>query len=153
MMLRLGRNPLLLVVAAVALFAVGGAAFAAANTTNPSSAGEDLATAISGFTITNIVYTLDGTDPTLIDTVTFTAQSGAGSAWPAALTTRVSKFTATANEWYTCTDDAGGVAAGTYVITCTTDGSVNTGNCYNGTTACGQLTVAGAIEFDTILVQ
>jgi len=148
-----GRGPLTLVVAAIALFAVGGAAFTAANTTPESSAGDDTATTISGFTISGITYTLDATDPTNIDTVVFTAQSDHAGPWPAALGNKLGRFTSTATHWFVCADDAGGAAAGTYVVTCTTDGSANGGNYYNGVTASVQLTTSTAVEFDTILVQ
>lgn len=145
----LGRGPLTLVVAAVALFAVGGAAFTAANTTPPSSAGDDLTAVISGYTISNIVYTLDAADPTLIDAVDFDAQSGAGSGWPASLSTAVARFTTTATEWYVCTDDAAGAAAGLYGVTCVTTGVP----AFYDTSAGVQLTTTTAVEFDTVLVQ
>jgi hypothetical protein len=153
MLSTLRRGPVLWILAAVALFAVGGAAFTAANTTPNSSAGEDTATAISGFTISGITYNLDAADPTLIDSVVFTAQSDHAGPWPAALGTRVGRFTVTAAQWYVCTDDAGGAAAGTYVITCVTDGTGGGGFFYDGVTASVQLTVLAAVEFDTVLVQ
>lgn len=112
-----------------------------------------MAGVISGFTISNIVYVLNTTDPTNVASVTYTAQSDAGSGWPAALTTRVTRFTATAAEWFVCTDDAGGAAAGTYVITCDTTGAANGGFFYDGTTASNQMTVLEAVEFDTVIVQ
>jgi hypothetical protein len=147
------RGFITLVVAAVALFAVGGAAFTAANTTPDSSAGDDLTAIISGFTISGITYTLDATDPTNIDTVVFTAQSDHGGPWPAALGTKLGRFTTTAAHWFVCADDAGGAAAGTYVITCTTDGTGNGGFYYDGATALVALTTTAALEFDTVLVQ
>lgn len=149
----LSRGPITLVVAAIALFAVGGAAFTAANTTPNSSAGDDLTAVISGFTISGITYTLDPADPTLIDTVVFTAQSDHAGPWPAALSTRLGRFTAVALAWYVCADDAGGAGAGTYVITCTTDGTANTAKFFDGVTVSGQLTTTAAVEFDTVLVQ
>jgi len=148
-----GRGPLTLVVAAIALFAVGGAAFTAANTTPGSSAGDDTAAVITGFTISGITYTLDGTTPTNIDTVAFTAQAAHAGPWPAALGTKLGRFTTTATHWFVCTDNAGGAAAGTYVVTCLTDTTGNAGNYYNGITASVQLTTATAVEFDTVLVQ
>lgn len=145
----LGRGPLTLVVAAVALFAVGGAAFTAANTTPPSSAGDDLTGVISGYTISAISYNLNATTPTDIDSVTFTAQSGAGSGWPASLGTAVARFTTTATEWYVCSDGGGGAAAGTYAVTCVTTGVP----AFYDTSAGVQLTTTTAVEFDTVLVQ
>ena len=153
MLTSLRRSPALVVLAAIALFAVGGAAFTAANTTPLSSAGEDVAGVVSGFTISNIVYNLDTTTPTDMASVVFTAQADAGSGWPAALTTKVARFTATAAEWFVCTDDAGGAAAGTYVITCITTGAANGGFFYDGSTASNQMTVLETVEFDTVLVQ
>ena len=153
MLTSLRRSPVLLVLAAIALFAVGGAAFTAANTTPLSSAGEDVAGVVSGFTISEIVYNLDASDPTNMASVVFKAQADAASGWPATLTTTVARFTATAAEWFVCTDDAGGAAAGTYIITCVTDGTANGGNFYDGVTASNQMTVLEAIEFDTVLVQ
>lgn len=150
---KFGRGPLTLVIAAIALFAVGGAAFTASNTTPDSGAGDNTTAIISGFTISGITYTLDATDPTNIDTVAFTAQSDHGGPWPAALGTKLARFTTTATHWFVCADDTGGAAAGTYVITCTTDGTANGGNYYDGATGSVQLTTATAVEFDTILVQ
>ena len=112
---KFNRRSITLVVAAIALFAVGSAAFTAANTTPDSSAGDDTATTISGFTISEIGYTLDGTDPTNIDTVVFTAQSDHGGPWPAALGTKLGRFTTTAAAWFVCADDAGGAAAGSHL--------------------------------------
>lgn len=149
----MGRGLATLVIAAITLFAVGGAAFTAANTTPDSSAGEDLTAVISGFTISGITYTLDAADPSSVDTVAFTAQSDHAGPWPAALGTKLGRFTTTAAAWYVCADDAGGAAAGTYVVTCTTDGTANAGVYYDGATASVQLTVTAAVEFDTILVQ
>lgn len=146
----LSRGPITLVVAAIALFAVGGAAFTAANTTPNSSAGDDLTAVISGFTISGITYTLNATTPTNIDTVAFTAQSDHAGPWPASLGTAVGRFTVVAGDWYVCTDDAAGAAAGTYGVSCSTNG---TGNFYDGVTAETQLTTTAAVEFDTVLVQ
>ncbi len=155
MLTSLRRSPVLLVLAAIALFAVGGAAFTAANVTDESSAGEDVGTDVDGFTITNIVYNLDTTDPTLIDNIVFTADSGAAAGWPAALTTTVARFTNVAVEWFVCTDDGQGIAnSGVWVITCNTDGTANAALFYAGIgNPSDQLTVLETVEFDTVLVQ
>ena len=150
MLSKLRRGPVLWILAAITLFAVGGAAFTAANTTPPSSAGSDTAGVVSGFTISGIAYNLNATDPTLIDSVVFTAQSDHAGPWPASLTTLVGRFTTVAAAWYVCTDDAGGAAAGTYVVTCASTG---VGFFYDGATSETQLTVLAAVEFDTVLVQ
>ena len=149
----MGRGLATLVIAAITLFAVGGAAFTAANTTPLSSAGEDLTSVVSGFTISGITYNLSGADPSNIATIVFTAQSDHVTPWPATLGTTLGKFTATAAAWYVCADDAGGAAAGTYVVTCTPTAASNGGFYFDGTTAAVQLTVTNAVEFDTILVQ
>jgi hypothetical protein len=145
----LSRGPITLVVAAIALFAVGGAAFTAANTTPNSSAGDDLTAVISGFTISAITYSLNAADPTLVDSVGFTAQSDHAGPWPASLGTAVGRFTTVATAWYVCTDDAAGAAAGTYGVTCSTNA---TGNFFDASLET-QLTTTTAVEFDTVLVQ
>ena len=93
MLSTLRRGPVLWILAAITLFAVGGAAFTAATTTPLSSAGSDVAGVVSGFTISGITYTLNGTDPTLVDSVVFTAQSNHAGPWPASLTTLIGRFT------------------------------------------------------------
>ncbi len=70
----------LLVVIVAFAFASVATAFAASNTF-PSGAGSagDGSSAISGYTITNVHYTLSATDPSNIDTVTFTLSQAAAS--------------------------------------------------------------------------
>jgi len=133
----IGRIPLLPLVAAVALFAVGGAAFAASNTVPISSAG-DGTTAVSGFTITAIDYNLNGANPQNIDTVTFTATADNGDAVNTSLTIYV-KFDAGAG-YYSCTR-SGGVAPA-HNISCDTDAAPGP-----------QLTVANADTFSAVIVQ
>ena len=145
----LRRGPVLAIVAAVALVAVGGAAFTAANTVNESSAGEGSNT-VSGFTITNIVYTLHASDPSLVISVVFTAQSGASANWPASLTTSTVEFDATVGH-YICSDDGNGAAAGTYVITCATIAATNFYE--TGVASTVDLTVANIDTLDAVLVQ
>jgi hypothetical protein len=61
----------LIVVAAFAIVALSAFGFAASNTiADGGNAGDGDAT-ISGFTITNISYDVNNTNPTVIDTVTF----------------------------------------------------------------------------------
>jgi hypothetical protein len=129
--------PVLPAVAAVALFSVGGAAFTAANTVPVSSAGSG-ATAVSGYTISNIDYNLNGTTFANIDTVTFTATAANGDASNTNLTIKV-KFN-TAAGYYDCTR-TGGVAPA-HNISCDTDGTPGP-----------QLTVANTNTFDAIIVQ
>ena len=145
----LKRGPVLAIVAAIALVAVGGAAFTAANTVPESSAGEGNNT-VSGFTLSNIVYNLHATNPSLVISVVFTAQSGAAAGWPAALTTSTVEFDATVGH-YVCSDDGGGAAAGTYVITCATIAATNF---YETGLASGvDLAVVDIDTIDAVLVQ
>jgi hypothetical protein len=81
-------------------------AFAAANTVPATQAGDGSGT-ISGYTISAVHYGLNGTDPSKIDSVTFTLSST-----PAAGSTMKIQLTA-AGSWYSCTN----VAA---AVTCTT---------------------------------
>jgi hypothetical protein len=60
-----------------AVVAVGGYAFTATNTVPDSKAGYDTS-AVSGYTISNIAYHLDGTDPTKSDYVEFDTDTQAG---------------------------------------------------------------------------
>lgn len=55
----------------VLIFAASAYAFAATNTVNPSRAGEGTG-AISGFTISNIDYTVNAANPTEVSQVSFT---------------------------------------------------------------------------------
>jgi hypothetical protein len=60
----------LLAVMTVMILAGAAYAFAAANTVPTTKAGDGLGV-ISGYTVTNVVYTLNGTDPSLLDSVSF----------------------------------------------------------------------------------
>jgi hypothetical protein len=104
--------PLAVVLAALA---IGGAVFAAANTVPASTAGEGAST-VSGYTITSVVYTLNGVDPRNIDAITYVATAANGST-VAVLPNLKSRFNSAAG-WYTCTR-TGGVAPANN-ISCTT---------------------------------
>ncbi len=111
----LKRGPVLAVIAAIAVFAVGGAAFTAANTVPITSAGDGAGT-VSGFTITAIVYVLNTTTPSDVETITFTA-----TADNAAVTIPTSMFLradSLSSEYYTCTR-TGGIAPA-HDLSCTT---------------------------------
>ena len=86
-------------------------AFAAANTVPATKAG-DGSGAISGYTITNVKYNLDGTDPSAIDNVTFTLDAAATSA---------NIRLVAGGTWYSCT-----IAGGTAVTCNTLDAPVST---------------------------
>jgi hypothetical protein len=73
------RNFAALLFAVVMSGAVYG--FAAANTVPASGAGDGSA-AISGYTASNVTYTLNSTDPSKIDAVKFALAGGAGVAAP-----------------------------------------------------------------------
>lgn len=118
----LRRGPLQLVTA-LAIFAVGGAAFTAANTVPATSAGEG-ASAISGFALTNVAYNLDATNPTNILTATFTATAANGDAVNTGLTTYV-EFDNGSGNWYSCTR-VGGVAPAHDISCDTTAANPNT---------------------------
>jgi hypothetical protein len=93
------RNFKVLLIALVILVIAGGAyGFAAANTVDASAAGYK-ANAVSGYDITSIKYNLN-TDPTLVDTITFTATPHDSTAPVVAL---VKVQTATGGSWTDCT--------------------------------------------------
>lgn len=97
-------------------------AYAASNTVPATSAGDGSNT-ITGYTVSNVKYNLDNTNPQLISSVQFT-MTGA-----AAPTTVKVKLVATGGSWYDCS-----LAAGTW--TCTTTGAT--------VLAADQLTVVAA---------
>jgi len=98
----------------LALLVIGGSAyaFAATNTIEDSAAGYK-ASAVNGYSVTDIVYDLDATDPSLIDAIKFTITPTSGSA-PAAL---VKLQTADGGSWTDCSLAAG--AGASMNITCT----------------------------------
>lgn len=65
------RNFKVVLLALIVIGIAGGAyAFAAQNTVPDSAAGYK-ASVVAGFTVTNIVYDLDASDPTLLDAIQF----------------------------------------------------------------------------------
>jgi hypothetical protein len=94
----------LVAVTVAVLIGVGTYAFTATNTVPATSAGSGSA-AISGYTITNVQYGLNATNPQNLDQVTFTIA-------PAAATT-VRIQLAAAGNWYSCTNSAGSVTCAT----------------------------------------
>jgi hypothetical protein len=88
-------------------------AYAAANTVPASNAG-DGSGAITGYTITNVKYNLNTTDPSKIDTVTFNTGAAA-----ATIKIRLDNTTT----WYTCT----AVTVSPWTTTCTTTGATVVG--------------------------
>jgi hypothetical protein len=86
------------VLAAVAavMIAAGTYAFTASNTVPGTNAGSGSG-AITGYTVSNIAYTLNS-DPTKIDAVTFTLNAAAGT---------VKAQLVSAGSWYSCTNTTG----------------------------------------------
>ena len=95
------RNLKVLSVVMVAiLLAVSAYAFADANTVPTTKAGTG-AGAISGYTVSNVVYNLNASDPTLLDSVDLTLD--------AAATNVQIKLVAAGSTWYDCTNTSGNV--------------------------------------------
>lgn len=74
-------------------------AFAASNTVPDTKAG-DGSGAVSGYTVTGVVYTLNGTNPSTLDSVSFDLGAAA---------TQVQVQLVAAGSWYTCALDTGTV--------------------------------------------
>jgi hypothetical protein len=88
----------LLFVLAILVLAGSAYAFAAANTVPNTKAGDGSGT-VSGYTITSVDYTLNGTDPSTLDSVAFDVG--------AAATTVKVNLVASGGSWYDCTLDTG----------------------------------------------
>lgn len=86
---------------AILVLATVSYAFAASNTVPATKAGDGTGT-VSGYTVTSVVYTLNGTDPNTLDSVSF--DLGA-----AAATGKVQAQLVSSGTWYTCTLDTGTV--------------------------------------------
>jgi hypothetical protein len=112
-------SKLFIVVVIALIFATSAYAFAAANTVPGTVAGEG-AGAISGYTVTAVVYTLNATTPSNIDSVAFTLSG-------AATTVKASLVPGT---FYTC--------------------SVVSGNNWSCNTTSPQATVSAATNLDII---
>ena len=96
------------------LLVVGGFGFAASNTVPASSAGDGEAV-ISGYTVSNVTYGL-ASDPTLLDSVSFTLSGGVGTPPPGNVQV---KLVEVGGAWFGC---SGGALPSTY--TCAISGSV-----------------------------
>lgn len=81
----------------VLIFATAAFAFAATNTVPASYAGEGASTT-SGYTITNVVYNLNATTASNIDSVTFTLNAAASNVKIRLVTT---------GSYYSCTNTSG----------------------------------------------
>jgi hypothetical protein len=97
-MLRNFKIPLIALV--VIVISATAYAFAAANTVPATKAGDGLGV-VSGYTITNVAYTLNATNPSTLDTVSFDLGAAA---------TQVEvQLVATTGSWYACVIDTGTV--------------------------------------------
>jgi len=104
MSFRLPRRRLLIVAVLAIGIASGVYAYAATNTVPTSSAGSGSGT-ISGYTVTNVAYTLNATTPTNLDQVAFTLAPTTTSTLKVQL--------AAAGVWYSCTNVAGSATCNT----------------------------------------
>lgn len=87
----------LLVLFVVAAISLSAYAFAAANTVPDTKAGDGSGT-VSGYNVTSVVYTLNATDPSKLDAVSFDVGA-------AAVTVKAQLVTS--GTWYACTLDTG----------------------------------------------
>lgn len=95
----------ILVVGVLAVgIASGVYAYAATNTVPNSTAGAGSGT-ISGYTVTNVAYTLNATTPTNLDQVVFTIAPTTASTLKVQL--------ASGGSWYSCANSAGSVTCNT----------------------------------------
>jgi hypothetical protein len=110
---RMFRNFKVLMFALMVIILAGGAyAFAATNTVPDSAAGYK-ANTVPGYTVTDIVYDLDATTPTVVDAITFKIAPSSG----AVVAAIVKLQTVTAGSWKDCTLVAG--TAPSMSVTCT----------------------------------
>jgi hypothetical protein len=100
-------SKLFVVVLVVLVFATAAFAFAAANTMPVTYAGEG-SSVTSGYTVSAVVYNLNTTTPSNIDSVTFSLNAAA---------TNVSIRLATLGSYYDCTNTTG------FNWSCTTTGA------------------------------
>ena len=103
MRLRRKRNRYLLAAVAAAVVAPAAYAFTAANTVPSSNAGSGSG-AISGYTISNISYTLNASNPQNVDQVAFTIAPTTGT---------VKAQLVSGGSWYACTNSSGSVTCAT----------------------------------------
>ena len=102
----------LLLMFAVVVIAGSAFAFAAQNTVADSAAGYK-ASVVPGYTVTNVAYDLNATDPTLVDKITFLISPSSGTVVAA-----IAKIqTETGGSWTDCVLVAG--TAPSMTVTCT----------------------------------
>jgi hypothetical protein len=103
-MFNVRASKMFIVLLMVLVFATAAFAFAATNTVPDSYAGEGASTT-SGYTVTNVVYNLNATTPSNVDSVSFTLNAAA---------TTVKVRLVTTGSYYSCTNPSG------FSWTCTT---------------------------------
>ena len=103
MRLRRKRNRYLLAAVAAAIVAPAAYAFTASNTVPNSNAGSGSGT-ISGYTVSNVAYTLNASNPQNVDQVAFTIAPTTGT---------VKAQLVSGGSWYACTNSAGSVTCAT----------------------------------------
>ncbi len=89
--------------AAAALSSLAAYAFTAANTVPTSNAGSGSGT-ISGYTVSNVSYTLNATNPQNVDQVAFTISPTTGT---------VKVQLVSSGSWYSCSNSSGSVTCAT----------------------------------------
>ena len=108
---KFSRSRMLISAAAVAgVVAIGGYAFTASNTVPDTKAGDGAGT-ITGYVASSVHYGVNATDPSKIDSVTFTVDSA-----PATGATLKAQLVASGT-WYTCTNSTTTVTCNTTVGT------------------------------------
>lgn len=86
--------------------------FAASNTVPETGAGDGEGD-ISGYAISDVAYTLNGTDPTIIDTVAFTLDADTGVTPPAPTDVQV-QLESSGGTWFDCTPSVAGSIPDTF---------------------------------------
>lgn len=114
-----------------AMMGLAGSAFANSNTMPADTQAGDGARSITGYTVSAVHYGLNATDPTKVDSVTFTLDS-------TPLTGSVIKIQVNGTRWYSCTFS-------TTSVTCNTADDAAT------TTVDEQATVTGATNLRVIV--
>ena len=97
------RNRLLLATALAAIVAPAAYAFTASNTVPTTNAGSGSGS-ISGYTVSNVSYTLNAANPQNVDAVSFTISPTSGT---------VKAQLVSGGSWYSCTNSAGSVSCAT----------------------------------------
>jgi hypothetical protein len=93
--------------AIAAVIALAGTAFTATNPMPAETQAGDGARAITGYTVSNVHYGLNGTDPTLVDEVTFDLDS------TPAVGSTIEIQLASGSFWYSCTNAAAAITCAT----------------------------------------